>query len=157
MGDICKEEDSKNGDWNDEQLKGALRVIDVSSRVLMTSKEFCIPISTLKNHLFGTTIGRKWGKKRVFAPIKEEEIVGFVEKMASIGHPMSLAQLRIKVVDSTQRRPTPWVGCLPWWSWVRWCHIRHPNRSLRVVQMLEIGIARGLCPKNVQSPTTTSQ
>lgn len=45
----------------------------------MTSKEFCIPVCTLKNHLFGTTIGRKWRKKRLFTPIKEEEIVRFVE------------------------------------------------------------------------------
>ena len=70
---------------------------------------------------------------------------------------MSLAQLRIKVVDSTQKHPTPWAGNLPWWIWVRWCYIRHPNHSLRVIQILEMGIARGLCPKNVYSPTTTSQ
>ena len=35
---------------------------------------------------------------------------------------------------------------------MRWFRICHPNHSLRVVQNLEMGIARGLCPKNVQSP-----
>lgn len=33
---------------------------------------------------------------------EEVDIVNFVEKMASIGHPMSLAQLWIKVAEITQ-------------------------------------------------------
>ena len=77
--EICvKKRTPKNGNWNDEQLKGALRAIDVSSRVLMASKEFYIPISISKNHLFGelfgTTIGRKWGKKTCSHQLKKRRL-----------------------------------------------------------------------------------
>ena len=41
--------------------------------------------------------------------------------------------------------------CLLGWSWVRWFHICHPHLTLHVVQKLEMGRARGLCLKNVQS------
>lgn len=52
----------KNGNWNDEQLKHALRVINGQSRVLMASMEFCIMASILRKHFFGTTIGKKGGE-----------------------------------------------------------------------------------------------
>lgn len=87
----------------------------------------------------------------VLTVIEEEEIVRFVETMASIRHPMSLTRLRIKVVEITQELPTPWAGCLPGWSWVRWFHIHLPNHTLCVAHELGMGRARGLCPENVAS------
>lgn len=60
----------------------------VVSRVLTTLRENCVLVSTLRNHLLGNTIGRKRENKGVLTPIEEEEVAKFVEKMASIGHPM---------------------------------------------------------------------
>jgi hypothetical protein len=73
----------KNGNWNDEQLKHALRVINGQSRVLMASMEFCIMVSILRKHFFGTTVlGRKGGGGGV--RIQIEEIVKFVRRWQAL-------------------------------------------------------------------------
>lgn len=125
----------------------------VVSRVLTTSREYCILVSTLRNHLFGNTIGRKREKKGVLTPFEEEEVLKFVEKMASEHQPshvgLSLARVRIKVLKIIQERPTPRAKCLLNWTWVRWFRINHSHLTLGVAQELEIERAWGLCPGNV--------
>lgn len=95
----------KNGNWNDEQLKHALRVINGQSRVLMASMEFCIMVSILRKHFFGTTIGKKGGGGGSAHPNRGD--CEICEKMASIAYPMSLAQLRVIMAEIIQECPTP--------------------------------------------------
>jgi hypothetical protein len=50
---------------------------------------------------------------------KEEKasLVVYVTKMQLIGHPMTLTQLWLKVVDKTQEKTTPLQNR---WGWLRW-------------------------------------
>lgn len=94
-------------------------------------------------------LGRRGGQKGVLTPI--EEIVKFVEKMTSIGHPMSLAQLRVMAAEIIQECPTPRGRFLQAWSWVRWCPMCHPNLTLRVAHKSKMGMTKGSYMENVQS------
>ena len=92
----------RNGRKNKRQYYGKMAIGMMSNSNMhcgwsMVSQEYWRPQRNFalwsRNHLFSTTIGKKRGGNGVLIPI--EEIVKFVEKMASIAHPMSLAQFRI--------------------------------------------------------------
>ena len=142
---------NKNGNWSTVSLQAALRAVDNGSRILTASQKYGIPVSTLRNHLFGLTTSRKRGKPGVLTREEEEEVVSYIKTMASIGHPLTLRQLRLKVAEMTQVRLTPFPNGIPGLSWVKWFRRRHPDLSLLVAQGVETGRARGLCPENVYS------
>ena len=53
--------------------------------------------------------GKEGGGGNVLTLSEEVDTVKFVEEMVSISHPMSLAQLRIKMAEITLDFPIPWV------------------------------------------------
>lgn len=73
----------------------------------------------------------KRGRPGVLTEKRRRCLINFIEKIASIGHPLPLRELRLKVAAVTQIRPTSWSGGLPRWSWAKWFKIRQPKLALR--------------------------
>jgi hypothetical protein len=61
------------------------------------SAKFAIPISSLYNHIYGITLSHKKGCKGVFSEIEAQQIVEWIQKLQTIGHPISLTGLCLKV------------------------------------------------------------
>ena len=79
---------------------------------------------------------------------EENELVKWIFKIQTLGHPISLSQCRLKVVEITQDRDTPFTKGISSPGWVKWFKVRNPTLTLRVAQGLEHCRAKGLCPEN---------
>lgn len=71
--------------------------------------------------------------------------------MVVIGHPQTLGQLKLKVAEVTQERPTPFHNGVLGLGWVKRFRLRHPNLALQVARALEQNHVKGLCPMNVEA------
>ena len=80
---------------------------------------------------------------------EEEKVVNYIHSMARLGHPISLTELRIKVAEATQLSQTLFTDGIPGLGWLRWFRNWHPEVLLRLLQGLDVGRAKGLCPSNV--------
>ena len=141
----------KNGNWINQQLEKAMDVItDEGMKVRKASRTFGIPVSSLRDHLYGKTIGRKRGAQPILQKNEEKKLVDYLFKMQDLGHPLTPGQLRLKVAQATQTREIPWsdVG-VPGKSWLRSFKLRHPEIAARKSQPLEVARARGLCQTTV--------
>lgn len=141
----------KTGLWTDEQLSQAIDAIENGMRIQTASDLYRIPTSSLRDHLYGITQGRKRGGKCVLTPQEEQLVVEWICRLQEFGHPVNMAALRMKVAEICQGRETPFIDGIPGRGWLRWWRRRHPELALRVAQGLETSRARGLCQENVQS------
>jgi hypothetical protein len=123
--------------------------VDARDKIRQVARLFDIPTSSLSDHVNGRTLTRKRGPTSVMTPEEESQLVQYAMKMADLGYPLNLGQLKIKVAEMTQDRPTPFIDGVPGGSWVKWFRRRHPDLILRSSQGLEIARAKGLCPVNV--------
>ena len=111
------------------------------------SKLYRIPTSSIRDHLYGRTTSRQKGIRPVLTPHEEKKIVVYVFKMQDRGHPLSVAELRLKVATATQTRSTPWSARgVSGKEWLCRFRSRHPEISSRHSQGLEVARARALCP-----------
>jgi hypothetical protein len=70
--------------------------------------------------------------------------------MQDLGHPLTSGQLRLKAVQATQTRETPWSDAgVPRKSWLRSFKHRHPEINSRKSEGLEMGRTCDLCPSSV--------
>ena len=115
------------------------------------ARHYRIPTTSLCDHVIGKTISRKHGKSGVLSLEEENELVKWILKMQTLGHPINLSQCRLKVAKITQDRDTPSTKGIPSPWWVKWFKIRNPTLTLRVAQGLEQCRAKGLCLVNVAS------
>jgi hypothetical protein len=139
----------KNGNWGDLQLREAMAVVDEGCPVQIVALDYDIPRSTLRGHVMGLTLSRKRGRKPVLSPVEGEKLVRYIMGMARYGHPINIRELKIKVVEATQLRDTPFKDGIPGARWLCWFRKRHPEISLCMSQGLDAGRARGLCPSHV--------
>jgi len=140
-----------NGNWNYDQLKSAIANVDEGMSIREAGRINGIPSSTLRGHVYGTTIYRKRGKKRVLTEAEEEGLVDYLIKMRNLGFPLTLGQLWEKVGILIQTRVTPFTDGVPSPRWVKCFKKRHPELSMRKVQALEQKRAQNLCPTSVGS------
>ena len=119
--------------WTDRFLENALNSITNDGMSFReASKVYGIPTTSIRDHLYGRTTSRQKDIRPVLAAYEEKKIVDYVFNMQDLGHPLTLAELRLKVATAIQTRSTPWNasgvlsrGCL---------HIfcsRHPEISSR--------------------------
>jgi hypothetical protein len=54
---------------------------------------------------------------------------------------ITLQQLKMKIVEFTQTRPTPFKHGIPRKSWWNWFSRRHLEINIRVVEGLEVSMA----------------
>ena len=137
----------KTGTWTDLALENALNsIIDDGMTFREASKLYRIPTSSIRDHLYGKTITRQKGIRPILTPHEEKKIVDYVFKIQDRGHPLTAAELHLKVATATQTRSTPWSARgIPSKRWLCRFRSRHPEISSRRSQGLEVARARGLC------------
>jgi hypothetical protein len=64
--------------------------------------------------------------------------------MQECGLFITLQQLKMKVAEVTQTKPTPFNNGMPTESWWHWFQNRHPNISIEVAERLEVSRGQGL-------------
>ena len=120
-------------------------------KLRVAARAFGVPATSLRDHLYGTTTTRQIHNKPTLKPDEEQKQVDYVFKMQDLGHPLTLAELRLKVALATQTRQTPWSAIgVPGKGWLRRFRLRHPEIATRKSQGLEIARARGLCPNSAE-------
>ena len=122
-------------------------ITDEAMSLRQASRLYRIPTSSLRDHLFGKTRSRQKGIRPILAAHEEKKVVDYVFQMQDLGHPLTAAELRLKVATATQTRSTPWSASgIPGKGWLRRFCSRHPEISTRRSQRLEVARARALCP-----------
>ena len=123
----------KTGTWTDVSLENALNSItNDGMSIREASKLYGIPSSSIRDHLYGRKTSRHKGIRPVLTPHDEKKIVDYVFKMQGRGHPLTAAELRLKVATAIQTRSTPWnARGVPGKGWLRRFRSRHPEISSR--------------------------
>jgi hypothetical protein len=98
------------GRWSDSTLESAKNVVDIGGQIRTVAKLYGIPTSSLADHVNGRTLTRKRGRESVLSAAEEAQLVDYVLKMVELGHPISLGQLKVKVAELVQFRPTPFIA-----------------------------------------------
>ena len=141
----------RTGTWSDETLAAAIAAVDAGGKLRTVGRDFGIPASSLRDHVYGTVRQRKRGRAGVLTAKEESDLVTWMLSMQDHAHPISVQELRIKVAEITQERWTPFTEGIPGRGWMRWFRRRHPELTLRAAQGLEEGRARGLNSVSVAS------
>ena len=72
----------KTRNWTDATLKAAIdAIIDQWMKVRCVARTFGIPPTSLRDHLFGTVVGRKTGTKTTLNQEEEEKLIEYCFKM----------------------------------------------------------------------------
>jgi hypothetical protein len=80
----------KNGNQSNIDLQNALLAIKGGSKIVFTTRLWGVPITSLKNHLYGVTLTRHKGKSKVLDNVEEIALVDYIKQMQRIGHPITL-------------------------------------------------------------------
>ena len=110
----------KNGNWTDEDLNAAMLVVDNGAPIKTVARLYGIPATSLRDHVTRKTIGGKHGKSGVLSFEEENELVKWILKMQTLGHPISLSQCQLKVAEITQDQDTSFIKGIPSPGWVKW-------------------------------------
>ena len=87
----------KTGNWSTASLKSTIRVVDNGYKLREVAQHFDIPVSSLSDHVNGRTLSRKPGPGGVLSMEEESLLVEYMFKMATLGYPLTLGQLKLKV------------------------------------------------------------
>ena len=75
-------------------------------KIRVAFRVFGIPATSIRDHLYSKTRIRQRGAKSTLKAHEEKKLVDFVFKMQDLGHPLTIAVLRLKVALATQTRST---------------------------------------------------
>ena len=90
-------------------MKSAVQVVDNGCKIREVAQHFDIPASLLSNHVYGQTMSRKWGRGGVLTTKEESLLVEYMLNMATLGYPLTLEHLKLKVAMIVQERPNPFT------------------------------------------------
>jgi hypothetical protein len=135
----------------DSALEAALEAVDAGESIRSASRLFGIPATSLRDHMYGRTVGRKRGRQGFFTAPEEAELVQYILKMQDLGWPMTIRLVRLKVAEICQDRSNPFTHGILGQGWLKWFKRRHHELTLRSSQGLEVNRAKNLCPQNVVS------
>jgi hypothetical protein len=124
----------KNGNWKDDDLQGAIAAVDNGMNIKRAATKFGIPRSSLEDWLYGRTRSRRRGKEGTLTAEEERLIMDWICRHRDLGWPLTNLDLRLKVCEITQTKPTLFKNGIPGTGWLRWWKRRHPKLSLRVPQ-----------------------
>ena len=126
----------KNGNWSTADLEKAIEAIEGGAKIATAARAVNIPVSTVREHLFGKSKGRKRGPAAILSPEEEQELKIFLLEMANKGHPLTPTELKLKVAQLTQTRRTPFKNGIPGKGWLKWWKKRHPDLAIQSPQGL---------------------
>ena len=126
----------KNGNWSTADLEKAIEAIEGGAKIATAARAVNIPVSTVREHFFGKSKGRKRGPAAILSPEEEQELKTFLLEMANKGHPLTPTELKLKVAQLTQTRRTPFKNGVPGKGWLKWWKKRHPDLAIQSPQGL---------------------
>jgi len=94
--------------------------------------------------LNGRTRNKRIGFGEVLTNEKNVTIIRWVLIMQEVGLPITLQQLKMKMIELTQSIPTPFYNGIPSVSWWYWFKHRHLEFNIKSVKGLEVCKAQGL-------------
>jgi hypothetical protein len=66
-----------NGNWNDQSLRKAIRVVDNGAKILVATHMFGIPMSSFTNHLDGNIKSHRCGKEGTLFVEEDKQLVNY--------------------------------------------------------------------------------
>jgi hypothetical protein len=121
------------------------------------SRNCGIPLFFLGNHLNGRLRRRRIKFGGVLTYEENVAIVRWVLTMQEVGLPITLQQLKMKMVQVTQTKPAPFYNGIPgasWWYWFKHCHLEF---NIKQVERLEVCTTHGLTNTACQTSYTNLQ
>jgi hypothetical protein len=99
----------RHDSWSTEQLTAAIRAIHGGggAAICTAARHYQILASSLQDHLYGTTMGRKKGRQDVLSMTEEVELEDYLLQMQELGYPLTIRQLRLKVAQMCETRVNP--------------------------------------------------
>jgi hypothetical protein len=91
----------KTKTWSNHFLKSTIAAVEAGGRVKTVARYFDILPSSLADHLYGRTLGRKRGPPTILKPDEENALIAYICHMQEYGHLLSMQQLRLKVATIT--------------------------------------------------------
>lgn len=138
-------------------MVAAMQAVDAGSPIWTMARYFDMPASSLRDHIYGRSTGRKYGRQRVLSVQEESDLVQeendlvqYLLKMQDLRYPLTMGDLRLKVAEIIETRVNPFTNNIPRAGWLRWFRRRYPELVLRSLQGLEVNRTRGLCLENVR-------
>jgi hypothetical protein len=111
-------------------LDATLAAVDVGESIRSAGRCFGIPPTSLRDHIYGRSLGRKRSRQGVLNNKEEAELVDYILKMQDLGWPMIIGLIRLKVAQICQDRPNPFTNGILGQGWLRWFRRRHPELIL---------------------------
>jgi len=149
-----KRKRTERGQWTSDTLAEAIAAIKSEGMSLRQAARFYnIPASSLFDHMTGRITKRKYGPQGVLSDEEEASVVKWVLKMKEDGQSVSIQQLKLKVAEITQSRPTPFTKGIPGDSWWNLFKRRHPDLSIGVTEgMLNSNRSLSTVPNHTITP-----
>ena len=120
-------------------------------------KKKSVKIRNSKLEFIYSRTSRKMGPPSILTKEEEDKLVLYMVEMATLIHPLSATDLKLKVAEICQTRGTPFKDGIPGKSWLILFQKRHPHLVLRTPQPLQVCRARNLCPSMVYTFYTNLQ
>jgi hypothetical protein len=103
----------RSASWSDTALEAAVQAVDAGESIRGASRCFGILPTSLRDHIYGRSLGRKRGRQGVLCKHEEDQLVDYIVKMQSLGWPMTIGLVRLKVAEICQDRPNPFTHGIP--------------------------------------------
>jgi hypothetical protein len=102
------------GKWTNQALKERMEEVERGTSMMKkASRNWGIPLSSLTDHLKGRTKSERIVFGGVLIDEENVAIVRWVFPMHEVGLPITLQQLKMKMVEFTQTRPAPFYSGIP--------------------------------------------
>jgi hypothetical protein len=119
---------TKTGQWTSDSLAKAIMAVKRGIMGLrQAARAHNIPPSSLYDHLTGKIKKRKRGPQGVLSQEEEALVVEWILETQEEGHSVTIQQLKLKVAEITQSRPTPFTKGIPGPTWWKLFKARHPD------------------------------
>ena len=119
--------------WKDNHLEAACTAIKSGISVRQAAEEFCIPKSTLHDHVTGKILpGSKSGQKYL-TDNEEEELVTFLVGCSDVGYPRTRKDILCLVQNVMEEKGKKLIPTSGWWEGFK---SRHPELTLRTAEQL---------------------
>ena len=95
--------------------------------------------------------GKKIDPRSILIKEEEADLVEYMMEMVKVAHPLSIADLKMKVAETCQQRCTHFKDGILGKNWLKWFKKRQFQLIMKIPKGLDLNKARNLCPPMVQS------
>ena len=100
-------------------MTAAMAAAKKGGKIRVVATNFDVLASTLAGHIHGRILRRKKGPPTVFSISEENVLEEYILKMQECIYPLSMDQLRLKVVEMVQERVMPFCNGILGNGWIK--------------------------------------